>query len=166
MHSRHNYHPRRAFGLLLLLIFKAFRNAGRRKPMKPVKRNRKLIALVVTLVIVLLVLPAIALIAGNINQARWEAAHPEETMVPDLTGRDRVAAEAAVRGALLRPVVTFVMIKDKCWQNRPTTNAVVDQDPPPITPAVINSEVHLVIALDDEEKTAALPKKQCCGLSP
>ena len=111
MHPRHNYHPRRAFGLLLLLVFKAFRNAGRQKPMKPMKRNRKLIALVVTLVIVLLVLPAIAVIAGNITQARWETAHPEQTMVPDLTGRDRLGAEATIRSLQLRPVVTFVMIK-------------------------------------------------------
>ena len=132
--------------------------------MKPMKLNRKVVALVVTLVIVLVALPAIASVIGTIAKARWEAAHPQQTMVPDVTGRNRAGAEAAIRSAQLRPIVTFVPIKDKCWQDQPTPNTVVDQDPPPITPVGVNSEVHLVIAVE-EAKTATLDK-QCCGQSP
>jgi hypothetical protein len=163
-HPRNSSHPRRAFGLLLLLVRKAFRHAGRKKPMKPMKLNRKVVALVVTLVIVLVVLPAIASVVGTVVKARWEATHPAQTMVPDLTGHDRADAEAAIRSAQLRPIVTFVPIKDKCWQDQPTPNKVADQDPPPITPVPINSEVHVVIALD-EPRTVTLDKR-CCGQSP
>ena len=83
------------------------------------RRNRTLVALVVTLVVVLVLLPAGLIIAVRISEARWETAHPVQTMVPDVTGRDRATAEAAVRNAQLVPHFSFVAIKDKCWQDQP-----------------------------------------------
>ena len=40
-----------------------------------------------TLVVVLVLLPAGLIIAVRISEARWETAHPVQTMVPDVTGR-------------------------------------------------------------------------------
>jgi hypothetical protein len=151
MHFDHNRLPRRAFGLLLLLISKAFHHA--RRP-KPVKRNRKMVALIISLVVVLVVMPAIATAVAAIAHAWWKAAHPEQTIVPDLTGSDRRAAETAIRNAQLQPFVSFTTIKDKCWQEQPAPNTVIDQDPPPITPVSINSKVRVVIGF--EQKTARL----------
>jgi hypothetical protein len=155
----HFVQPRRAFGVLLIALHRAFKRAGR-KPMT--RRNRTLVALVVTLVVVLVLLPAGLIIAVRISEARWETAHPVQTMVPDVTGRDRATAEAAVRNAQLVPHFSFVAIKDKCWQDQPAPNTVVDQDPKAISPVPVQTDVHLVLGVD----STANPPPPCCGPSP
>lgn len=47
-----------------------------------------LVALVLTLVCIFLVLPVAASLIARIAQARWEAAHPPQTLVPDVSGSD------------------------------------------------------------------------------
>jgi hypothetical protein len=140
--------PHRAFGVLLMLVHKAFKHFNRpRRPITPVKpkRNPKTVALIVTLIAILVILPTAATIVVRIAEARWIAAHPPETLVPDVTGSDWQAAAAAVRSARLKPMISSTAIDAKCWQDQPVPDTIVDQDPEPLTPVTVGTDVHLVI---------------------
>src|SRR5882672_413812 len=102
-----------------------------------------LVALVMTLVCVFLVLPVAASVIARIAQARWEAAHPPQTLVPNVTGRDPVTAEVATQNAHLHSSIHYVSIEDKCWQDLPAPNTVVDQQPEALTPVAVDSQVEL-----------------------
>jgi len=106
-----------------------------------------LVALVLTLIFIFVVLPAGATVFVHIAQARWEAAHPPQTLVPDLAGRNAISAEAAIRSAQLRPRISYTTIDDKCWQDQPAANTVVDQEPKALTPVAVDTQVQLTIGI-------------------
>jgi hypothetical protein len=140
--------PHRAFGVLLMLLHKAFKHFNpQRRPMTPMKpkRNPRMVAFLVTLITILVVLPTAATIVVRIAEERWVAAHPPETLVPDVTGIDWQAAAAAVRSAQLKPVISSTAIDAKCWQDQPAPDTIVEQDPEPLTPVTVGTDVHLVI---------------------
>lgn len=137
----------RAFGVLLLLLLKAFKRARNR----PRRHNPKLILLVLSLIFIFVVLPTGATVVVRIVQARWEANHPPQTLVPDLAGRDPISAEASVRGAQLRPQISYTTIDDKCWQDQPAPNTVVDQEPEAFTPVIVGTQVQFTIAIQNSK---------------
>jgi hypothetical protein len=58
-----------------------------------------------------------------------------------------VTAQAAVRAAQLRPQILYLTIEDKCWQDLPAPNTVVDQEPKALTPVAVDTRVQLTIGI-------------------
>ena len=142
-------HPRRYFnGLLFLLIQKAFGRRNGRQLMTRPQKISPLKVLIAALVLIMVVLPAICMIGGWVAQARWKAAHPVQTIVPDVSGFDRATAEAAIKNAQLRSEVFSTSITDKCWEVQPQPNTIVDQTPDAGTPVPVGTLTKLYLGVN------------------
>jgi hypothetical protein len=83
-----------------------------------------LVALVLTLVCVFLVLPVAASVIARIAQARWEAAHPPQTLVPNVTGCDPLISTRPCwerRNLKRQPAcreAPYEVIQSRLWRER------------------------------------------------
>ncbi len=83
------------------------------------------------------------MIGAYVARQRWEAAHPAQTVVPDVNGFNRTTAEATIKHAQLRPEVFSTSIADKCWEVQPQPNTIVRQTPEAYTPVPVGTRVKL-----------------------
>lgn len=126
------------------------------------KRNAKVVALVVTLFIILVALPASISLGIGVSYMRWKADHPATTVVPDVTGRDRQSAEAAIKNAQLVPQIAFAPINDRCWQEPRVPNTVIDQDPKPYEVVSVETGVRVFVGKNESNALALSVKANCC----